>query len=121
MKPTDEAVKRWWQWRYGYDTPTPDIKKMWLDFSSWRELEKDGGGLTYKQMYYEKIQEIAEEQYKLLVDIKTLPNTWKVGIENLDGENGVDYTDGMEQGITDCIDDLESLVKRVDAKPTPEV
>lgn len=56
MKPTDEAIKRWWRWKYGYRREVPPVERMWDDFHSWRELERDGGGLTYKQMFYERLR-----------------------------------------------------------------
>lgn len=72
MKPIEEALKRWWQWRYGYNAEVPTTEKMWEDFHLYRELERNGGGLTYKQFLYDKLQEVANEQYDKLEKIKAL-------------------------------------------------
>jgi hypothetical protein len=66
-------------------------------------------------MYYEKMQEIAEEQYELLQEIEQLPNLWRVAIENLD-EEGVDFTEGKADGIEDCISDLGAMLFRHEEK-----
>jgi hypothetical protein len=63
MKPIEEALKRWWQWRYGYNKEIPSVKEMWEDMHSWSE---PGGGLMYKQALYERLQEVANDQYKIV-------------------------------------------------------
>jgi hypothetical protein len=107
MKPIEEALRRWWQWRYGYNTLVPPLKQMWLDINVFHEND---GSLTYKQFIYDKLQEVADEQYDKLSKLENLPTQWREDTNDLDDDCSIDFNEGVKDTVERCADDIETIL-----------